>query len=98
MLDFRAALQQRQLAYVLGVSGQLAGWIGRPPVGLAPSTRAVPAATIGATPVATRTAQQPARPRRRVPWRNGPRAAWRPRFLAVRGTPGGLRRQHRPLH
>ncbi len=47
--------------------------------------------------VATWAAQQPARVWRRVTWRNGPRRAWRARFLAVRVTPVVLWRQHRPL-
>lgn len=97
ILDFRTALEQRHLRYVVGVSGQLAVWIGRPPVGLPRSTRAVPAAAIGATQVATWAAQQPARAWRRVTWRNGARAAGHARFLAVRVTPVVLWRQHRPL-
>jgi SRSO17 transposase len=98
ILEFRAALQQRELAYVLGVSGQLAVWIGRPPAGLAPSTRAVTAASIGATSVATWAAEQPAGAWRRVSWRNGPHRPWHARFLAVRVTPVVLWRQHRPVH
>jgi SRSO17 transposase len=97
ILDFRTGLAQRQLAYVLGVSGQFAVWVGRPPTDLAPSTRAVPAATVGALQVAAWAAQQPARTWRRVTWRNGPRRAWHARFLAVRVTPVVLWRQHRSL-
>ena len=98
ILDFRVALQQRGLAYVVGVSGQMAVWVGRPPTGLAPSTRAVTAASIGATSVATWAAAQPARAWHRVSWRNGSHRPWRARFLAVRVTPVVLWRQHRPLH
>jgi len=97
ILEFRTALQQRELVYMLGVSGQLAVWIGGPPAGLAPSTRAVTAASIGATSVATWAAAQPARVWRRVHWRNGPHKPWHARFLAVRVTPVVLWRQHRPL-
>jgi SRSO17 transposase len=97
ILDFRTGLEQRQLRYMLGVSGQLAVWIGQPPADLAPSTRAIPASTIGAIQVATWAAQQPARVWRRVTWRNGPQTAWHARFLAVRVTPVVLWRQHRPL-
>ena len=82
---------------MLGISGQFAVWIGRPPVDLGPLTRAVTAASIGATQVATWAAQQPARVWRRVTWRKGPRRAWRARFIAVRVTPVVLWRQHRPL-
>jgi SRSO17 transposase len=96
-LAFREGLEQLQLSYVLGVSGQLAVWIGAPPTGLAPSTRAVSAAAIGATQVTTWAAHQPARAWRRVTWRNGRRPAWSARFLAVRVTPVVLWRQHRPL-
>ena len=97
ILDFRTGLAQRQLTYVLGVSGQCTVWVGRPPTDLAPSTRAVPAATVGAIQVATWAAQQPARTWRRVTWRNGRRRAWQARFLAVRVTPVVLWRQHRSL-
>jgi SRSO17 transposase len=97
ILAFRTALQQRELAYVLGVSGQMTVWIGQPPAGLAPSTRAVTAASIGATSVATWAAEHPVRVWRRVTWRNGPRTARHARFLAVRVTPVVLWRQHRPL-
>ena len=97
ILEFRTGLEQRRLPYMLGISGQFAVWIGRPPVDLGPSTRAVTAASIGATQVATWAAQQPARVWRRVTWRNGPRRAWRARFIAVRVTPVVLWRQHRPL-
>jgi len=97
ILEFRAGLEQRQLPYMLGVSGKFAGWIGPPPAGLQPSTRAVTAARIGATQVAAWAAQQPARAWRRVTWRNGPRRVWHARFLAVRITPVVLWRQHRPL-
>lgn len=97
ILDFRTGLERRQLRYMLGVSGQLAVWIGRPPAALPSSTRAVPAATVGAIQVATWAAQQPARAWRRVTWRNGARATWQARFLAVRVTPVVLWRQHRPL-
>ena len=97
ILDFRTGLEQRQLRYMLGVSGQLAVWIGPPPADLAPSTRAIPAATIGAIQVATWAAQQSARAWRRVTWRNRPGRAWHARFLAVRVTPVVLWRQHRPL-
>jgi SRSO17 transposase len=97
ILEFRRGLEQRQLSYMLGISGQFAVWIGRPPVDLGPSTRAVTAVSIGATQVATWAAQQPARAWRRVTWRNGPRRAWRARFIAVRVTPVVLWRQHRPL-
>ena len=96
ILEFRTGLEQRRLPYMLGISGQFAVWIGRPPADLGPSTRAVTAASIGATQVATWAAQQPARGRR-VTWRNGPRRAWRARFIAVRVTPVVLWRQHRPL-
>ena len=98
ILEFRTGLEQRQLRYLLGISGQFAVWIGRPPAALGPSTRAVTAASIGAIQVATWTAQQPARAWRRVTWRNGPRRAWHARFLAVRVTPVVLWRQHRDLH
>jgi SRSO17 transposase len=97
ILALRTGLEQRQLSYVLGISGQFAVWIGRPPAGLAPSTRAVPAATLGAMHVATWAAQQPPRAWRRITWRNGSRRAWHARFLAVRMTPVVLWRQHRPL-
>jgi len=97
-LDFRTGLAQRGLRYVLGVSGQFAVWIGRPPATLGPSTRGVTAASIGATQVATWAAQQPARAWRRVTWRNGPRRPWQARCLAVRVTPVVLWRQHRSLH
>lgn len=97
ILAFREGLEQLQLSYVLGVSGQLAVWIGAPPAGLAPSTHAVASASIGATQVATWAAQQPARNWRRVTWRNASRHAWHARFLAVRVTPVVLWRQHRPL-
>jgi len=96
-LDFRSGLTERGLRYMLGVSGQFAVWIGRPPGALGPSTRGVTAASIGATPVATWAAQQPARVWRRMTWRNGPRRTWQARFLAVRVTPVVLWRQHRPL-
>jgi SRSO17 transposase len=98
ILDFRTGLEQRQLRYLLGISGQFAVWIGRPPAALRPSTGAVTAASVGAIQVATWAAQQPARAWRRVTWRNGPRRAWHARFLAVRVTPVGLWRQHRDLH
>jgi SRSO17 transposase len=52
-LEFRAGLEARGLRYMVGVSGQLAVWIGQPPTPLAPSTRAVTAASIGATSIAT---------------------------------------------
>jgi SRSO17 transposase len=97
ILDFRVALQQRGLAFVVGVSGQMAVWIGRSPAGLAPSTRAVTAASIGATSVATWAAEQPVRAWRRVTWRNGLHRPWHARFLAVRVTPVVLWRQHRPV-
>jgi SRSO17 transposase len=97
ILEFRAGLAQRQLAYVLGISGKFAVWIGHPPADLKPSTRAVTAATIGAAQVATWAAAQPARAWRRVTWRNGPRRVWHARFVAVRVTPVVLWRQHRPL-
>jgi SRSO17 transposase len=97
ILEFRTALEQRALAYMLGISGQFAVWIGRPPAALTPSTRAVTAASIGAIQVATWAAQQPARVWRRVTWRNGPHRAWQARFVAVRVTPVVLWRQHRPL-
>jgi len=45
ILEFRAALERRALAYMLGISGQFAVWIGRPPADLTPSTRAVTAAS-----------------------------------------------------
>jgi len=96
-LDFRTGLTQRGLRYVLGVSGQFTVWIGQPPATLGPSTRAVSAASIGATQVATWAAQQPARVWRRVTWRNGPRRIWHARFVAVRVTPVGPWRPHRPL-
>jgi SRSO17 transposase len=98
ILEFRTGLAQRQLRYLLGISGQFAVWIGRPPAALRPSTRAVTAASVGAIQVATWAAQQPARAWRRVTWRNGPRRAWHARFLAVRVTPVVLWRQHRDLH
>ena len=98
ILEFRTGLEQRQLRYLLGISGQFAVWIGRPPSALGPSTRAVTAASVGAIQVATWAAQQPARAWRRVTWRNGPRRAWHARFLAVRVTPVVLWRQHRDLH
>jgi len=97
ILEFRTALEHRALAYMLGISGQFAVWIGRPPADLTPSTRAVTAASIGAIQVATWAAQQPARVWRRVTWRNGPHRAWQARFVAVRVTPVVLWRQHRPL-
>ena len=97
ILDFRSGLEQRQLAYVLGISGQFTVWVGRPPADLAPANRAVAAATVGALQVATWAAQHPARAWRRVSWRNGPRRAWHARFLAVRVTPVVLWRQQRPL-
>jgi SRSO17 transposase len=95
--EFRTGLAQRQLRYVLGISGKFAVWIGRPPAHLGPSTRAVAAATIGATQVAAWAAQQPARAWRRITWRNRSRRAWHARFLAVRVTPVVLWRQHRAL-
>jgi len=97
ILEFRTGLEQRRLPYMLGISGQFAVWIGRPPADLGPSTRAVTAASIGATQVTAWAAQQPARVWRRVTWRNGPRRAWGARFIAVRVTPVVLWRQHRPL-
>jgi len=97
ILDFWTGLTQRGLRYMLGVSGQCTVWIGRPPRALGPSTRAVTAASIGATSVATWAARQPARAWRRVTWRNGPTRTWQARFLAVRVTPVALWRQHRPL-
>jgi len=97
ILEFRAALERRGLAYMLGISGQFAVWIGRPPAALKPSTRAVTAASIGAVQVATWAAQQPARAWRRVTWRNGPHRTWQARFVAVRVTPVVLWRQHRAL-
>jgi SRSO17 transposase len=97
ILEFCAGLEQRALRYVLGVSGQFTVWIGRPPAALGPATRAVTAASIGATQVAAWAAQQPARAWRRVTWRNGPRRAWHARFLAVRVTPVMRWRQHRRL-
>ena len=97
ILEFRTGLAQRRLPYMLGISGQFAVWIGRPPADLGPSTRAVTAASIGATQVAAWAALQPARAWRRITWRNGPRRAWRARFIAVRVTPVVLWRQHRPL-
>jgi SRSO17 transposase len=96
-LDFRTGLEQRQLPYLLGVSGQFAVWIGQPPADLAPCTRGTPAAAIGATHVATWAAQQPAHRWRRIAWRNGSRRAWHARFVAVRITPVVLWRQHRAL-
>jgi SRSO17 transposase len=98
ILEFRTGLERRQLRYLLGISGQFAVWIGRPPAALGPSTRAVTAASVGAIQVATWAAQQPARAWRRITWRNGPRRAWHARFLAVRVTPVVLWRQHRDLH
>jgi len=97
ILEFRTALEHRALAYMLGISGQFAVWIGRPPADLTPSTRAVTAASIGAIQVATWAAQQPARVWRRVTWRTGPHRVWQARFVAVRVTPVVLWRQHRPL-
>jgi SRSO17 transposase len=98
ILDFRTALEDRALTYVLGISGQFAVWIGTPPRGLGPSTRAVASAAIGAIQVATWATQQPTRAWRTVTWRNGPRTvSWRARFLAVRVTPVVLWRQQRPL-
>ena len=41
ILEFRTGLEQRRLPYMLGISGQFAVWIGRPPADLGPSTRAV---------------------------------------------------------
>ena len=96
-LEFRTGLEARALRYMVGVSGQLAVWIGRPPARLAPSTRGVTAASIGATAIATWAATQPARAWRRIAWRNGRHAPWQARFLAVRVTPVVLWRQHRPL-
>ena len=96
-LEFRTGLEQRALPYMVGVSGQLAVWIGRPPAPLAPSTRGVPAASIGATSITTWAATQPARTWRRISWRNGTHKPWHARFLAVRVTPVVLWRQHRPL-
>jgi SRSO17 transposase len=97
ILDFRAGLDRRQLAYMLGISGKFAVWIGRPPATLKPSTGGVAAASIGATQVAAWAAQQPARAWRRVTWHNGTRRVWHARFLAVRVTPVVLWRQHQPL-
>jgi SRSO17 transposase len=96
-LEFRTGLAERGLRYMLGVSGHFAVWIGRPAATLGPSTRAVTAASIGATQVAVWAAQQPGRAWRRVTWRNGPRRPWHARFIAVRVTPVVLWRQHRPL-
>lgn len=97
ILEFRTALERRALAYMLGISGQFAVWIGRPPADLKPSTRAVTTASVGAIQVATWAAQQPARGWRRVTWRNGSHRAWQARFLAVRVTPVVLWRQHQSL-
>lgn len=97
ILEFRAGLEQRQLAYMLGISGKFAVWIERPPATLQPSTRGVTAASIGATQVAAWAAQQPARAWRRITWRNGPRRIWHARFLAARVTPVVLWRQHKAL-
>jgi SRSO17 transposase len=97
ILEFRAGLAQRQLPYMLGVSGKFAVWIGAAPVALRPSTRAVTAASLGATQVAAWAMQQPARAWRRITWRNGRGRPWQARFLAVRVTPVGLWRQHRAL-
>jgi SRSO17 transposase len=96
-VEFRVGLERRALRYMVGVSSQLAVWIGRPPAALAPSTRGVTAASIGATSIATWAETQPARAWRRVTWRNGRHAPWQARFLAVRVTPVVLWRQHRPL-
>lgn len=96
ILGFRSGLEQRQLRYVLGISGQCAVWIGRPPADL-PARRIVAGAAVGAQQVATWAAQQPVRTWRRVTWRNGSRRAWHARFLAVRVTPVVLWRQHRRL-
>jgi SRSO17 transposase len=98
ILEFRAALEDRALLYVLGISGQFAVWIGAPPSNLGPSTRAIASDAIGAIQVALWAAQQPARAWRRVTWQNGPRRLWHARFLAIRVTPVVLWRQHRPLH
>jgi SRSO17 transposase len=96
-LEFRAALAQRQLRYMLGISGKFTVWIGRPPAALRPATGAVTAASIGATPVATWATQQSARAWRRLTWRNGRGRPRQARFLAVRVTPVGLWRAHRAL-
>lgn len=97
ILEFRTGLAQRQLSYMLGVSGKFAVWIGAAPAALRPSTRAVTAASLGATQVATWAMQQPARAWRRIAWRNGRGRPWQARCLAVRVTPVGLWRQHRDL-
>jgi SRSO17 transposase len=97
ILEFRAALDDRALPYVLGISGQFAVWIGAPPAGLEPSTRAVASHDVGATQVATWTAQQPTTAWRLIRWHNATRTLWRARFLAVRVTPVVLWRQQRPL-
>lgn len=97
ILEFRAGLEQRQLRYMLGISGKFTVWIGQPPADLKPSTRAVTARTVGATQVARWAAEQPARAWRRVTWRNGPQRLWHARFLAIRVTPVVLWRQHRAL-
>lgn len=97
ILEFRAALDDRALSYVLGISGQFAVWIGAPPPGLAPSTRGIASRDLGATQVATWAEQQPAKAWRVVRWQNATRTVWRARILAVRVTPVVLWRQHRPL-
>jgi guanyl-specific ribonuclease Sa len=79
-------LEQRQLAYVLGISGQFAVWVGRPPADLAPATRAVAAATVGALQVANLGS---AAPRARVAARQ---LAQRPTSGVARTLPG------RPRH
>ena len=96
ILEFRTGLEQRRLPYMLGISGQFAVWIGRPPADLGPSTRAVTAASMGATQVAAWAAQQPARVWRRVTWRNGPRYALAG-AVPRRARDAGRPRQHRPL-
>ena len=97
ILDFRSALEDRALAYTLGISGKFAVWVGAPPKTLARCTRGTACTAIGAVQVATWAEQQPARAWRRVTWRNGRRPRWSARFVAIRVTPVVLWRHHQPL-
>jgi len=97
-LPFRTALERLHLAYVLGVAGSLALWVGPPSVGERRYTRAVTAASIGALSAAQWAAQQPRRAWRRVTWRNGHNRPGAAQCLAVRVTPVGAWRHRQRLH
>lgn len=96
-LPFRTALERLHLAYVLGVSSGLTFWVGAPHGTPPRSTRAVPAAELGAISATRWAAAQPRRAWRRVTWRNGQHRPWDARFVAGRMTPVAQWRQHQRL-